>query len=169
MGWKSRPEPVEMRPSACPDGFLTEQKCPTLCLCVGVGLGLATALLTWGIGFGFTSHQINDPIPLGLAIGSLPRGTLYFNWSGLFQALGYSIGMGIFSWFLVRQFAQRNNLELFPDESQRTATAALLTSVVPVLISEVDGFQVLFWYGISTMFSAVLAGFVAKNLQRLFR
>lgn len=152
--------------SACPNGYLTTQKRPTLCLCAGVGLGLTAALLSQGIGYVFSHHQLNDPILLGLFIGSLPRGTLYFNWGGLLQALGYSIGIGILSWLLVRQFAQRNNLELFPDETQRTATAALLTSVVPVLISEVDGFQVLIWYGISTAFSTVLAGFTAKSLHK---
>jgi hypothetical protein len=96
--------------SACPDGYLTEQKRPTLCLCAGVGLGLVAALLSWGIGFAPSGHQLNDPIPLGLAISNLPRGLLYFDWSGLAQALEFPIGIGLLSWFLLRELTRWKNL-----------------------------------------------------------
>lgn len=161
-------EPDKVR-SHCPDGLLTDRKRPTLCLCAGVGLGLIAALLSWVVGYTSSGHQINDPIALGLAIGSLPRGTLYFDWTGLFQALGFSIGVGAVSAILLRILAHIRNLAIHPDEARRTATAALLTSVVPVLIREVDAFQVLLWYGIVTMFSAVLAGYTARSLQRVFQ
>jgi hypothetical protein len=134
-----------------------------------VGLGLITALFAWAVGYTSSGHQINDPIALGLATGSLPRGTLYFDWVGLFRALGFSIGIGAASSILLRLLANLRHLEIHQDEAHRTATAALLTSVLPVLIREVDAFQVLLWYGIATMFSAVLAGYTARSLQRVFK
>ena len=160
-----QPEKIQ---SPCPDSYLTQQNRPTLCLCTGVGFGFVVALVSWSIGFAPSGHQLNDPIALGLAFSSLPRGTLYFDWTGLLKALGFSVGVGAASLFFLRVLGNIKNLEIIPEEAQRTATAALLTSVLPVLIKEVDAFQVLLLYGIATMFSVVLAGFTAKSLQRIF-
>ena len=56
-----------------------------------MGLGLVFALFSWTVGLAPSGRYLNDPIALGLAIGSLPRGTLYFNWVGLLQALAFYV------------------------------------------------------------------------------
>ncbi|MDK1029729.1 MAG: hypothetical protein QGD88_10250 [Anaerolineae bacterium] len=159
---------IQLTNTTCSDGYLTSNNRPALCLYTGVGLGIAVAFVAWQIGYLPTGHQLNDPIMLGLALGSLTRGLLYFNWIGFTQGFVFSIGVGVASWFLARTLARKLTLSLNSEGVRRTATAALITSILPVLINEVDAISVLIWYGISIVLSMFFARISAKSLHRLF-
>lgn len=155
--------------AACSNGFLTEKRLPSPCLLAGGGVGLFFALLSWGLGLLPTGHQFNDPIFLGLAIGAVIRGFLYFNWLGFAQAFGFSIGVGAVSWLLMRFLSNQMQQAFSSSDLRKTSNIAILVGAFPVLSTEIDGFQVALWYVVALMLSMRLSRVAVDLLQRKFK
>jgi hypothetical protein len=152
--------------TACNNGFLDPEKKPTVCLWAGLIIGLGFAVLGEIVGFWPSGHQLNDPMLLGLAIGSLLRGFTYFDWFGFFIPVIVNGLVGSLTWLLVTQFARRSRRTLSMAEVRRAVSAAVLVGLVPVLVSEISGFQVLLWYAVSFFLASSIAGMTAGFLHR---
>lgn len=154
--------------TACPNGYLNTRGHLTICLWSGLLVGLVVAFVINSIGFLPTGRKLNDPLPIALAFNSLLRGIVYFNWARFFTAIGVSVGIGVLSWFLGKYISHQSGVRLMSDEVRRVSNVAVIASVVPVLLKEVDALQVFLWYGIATMISLTIARMVAQFLHQTF-
>ncbi len=153
--------------TACPEGWFAGSFRPSLCLIAGLLVGTTVAILSSAIGNLPSGHQFNDPILLGLAIGILLRSLIYFNWAHFLLTLGMPVLVGTASWFLLRLLARSAGRQVLTDQAGMAARSATLIAAAPVWFVEVDAFQVLIWYGISTWLAMIAASLVARSLIRI--
>lgn len=163
-----KPQKVLKIETACPNGYLNSRGRPTICLWSGLLVGISIAIVSSIIGFLPTGRRLNDPMPIALAFNSLLRGFVYFNWVRFFTSIGFSTGIGAMSWFSGRYFSNRIGVRLMSDEVRRVSNVAVIVSVVPVWLQEVDALQIFLWYGIATAISLTIAKMVAIFLHQTF-
>ena len=152
--------------TACPAGWFSPRLRPSLCLSAGLLVGGAVAILSSMIGNLPSGHQFNDPILLGLSIGTLLRSLIYFNWVNFLITLGMPLLVGTASWFVLRTLARAAGRQTLTEQAQKAAKSATLIAAAPVWFAEVDAFQVFIWYGISTWLAMIAASLVARSLTR---
>ncbi len=163
---EDRPPQVTRLSTACANGYLNTLGRPTLCLWSGLLIGAAAAGLGGLIGLLPTGHQINDPILLALTLASLMRGFLYFNWFAFLVTVTIYAAIGALTWLILVWLGQRSGLGVMTAEVRRAVRAAVLISVIPVLIAEISGIQVIIWYALAVFLSMSVAGMTAAFLHR---
>ena len=155
--------------TACPDGFLTLKNRPSPCLWAGLIGGVVVILVSEMLGYLDSGHRLNDPILMTRIISAAFQGFLYFNWPGFLVPLFFSMMEGVFAWVLVFVLTNRKDVRLLASEAKRVAIITAVIGILPVLFREVDGFQVLLWYGIALYFAVLVARLSAGWTHTFFQ
>jgi len=122
------------------------------------GLGLVISFALKGL---VPARPLGDPMPVILAITSIPRGFTYFQWRAPLFHLLFAIFLGVLAFFVSRTLMRR--LPTRP-EATRAGRIAGLIGVIPVALLAVDALIVGFWYLIAGALSVLVTGFAAGLL-----
>ncbi|KAA3647853.1 MAG: hypothetical protein DWQ07_02380 [Chloroflexi bacterium] len=133
---------------------------------VGIGIGAIAAIAGEIIGFTDLGHKINDPVLMALSISTLLRSLIYFNFWALIRPIIFALVIGIVSGATLRFIATQLDRRMRPSNGGTAASVAVITSLIPILIQEISGLQVLLWYGVSSWFSVLIASAVAARAAR---
>ena len=152
--------------ASCQNGFFASNNRPTICLWAGLFTGLLLAMLGELIGFWPHGHQINDPIMIGLALGSLLKGFIYFDWAAFITPDLVYAGTGVLCWTILAGLARRSQRRLMTAQVRRATKVAVVVAIVPVAAVELTGLQVAIWYLLAFFLAAGIAGMTAAFLHR---
>ncbi len=135
---------------------------------IGLLVGAVGLLFSFLLRDEITGRRLGDSLPLGLAIGQVLRGFLYFNWRSILVHVGFLLGLigAVTAVFHINIRQQMTRQQLTVEQVQRNAQTAVIINLVGVAIFEVDAFIVGFWYLISGLLSYMFSRFIAEKIAK---
>lgn len=135
----------------------------------GVSDAVLAGLLAGGIGLAISyalkglvpARPLGDPIPIILAVTSIPRGFTYFPWQPPLFHLSFAIFLGFLSLIVLQAILKRPPMG---SEATRAGRIAAIINVGIVALLAIDAVIVGFWYVIAGAISALVTGFTAGFL-----
>ena len=122
------------------------------------GIGLLLSFIMKGL---IPARPLGDPLPLILAVTSVPRGFTYFQWRPPLLHLLFAVFLGFVALLVLRAILRRPPTR---HEATRAGRIAALLGVVVVALLAVDALIVGIWYLIAGAVSILVTGFTAGFL-----